>query len=297
MTFKKFIAKSKHKSKYLFTKFVDRLFPFVFIYHKKKFIADVITEINKSAYMISPLDTLNAVLDFIKEKKPGAYMRFGDGDVFLAMGMRDMLQLSNETLAKEMQDAFSLKGRDLFKTLAIHSEQYGQEKEMFAGNHLQTEQSSILLVRQVFPYFVGYKIYSPVALHYAASYLPEQANYFLKQLKEQAILFIGNENTSQTIIEKMFGQVQHIKSPSKNSYDRINEIENDAINALKDQKEFGIVIISMGCGGRVLMKRLYKKGFPVFYFDFGSLLDGICGEITRPWLKENIDYEKLLKDL
>lgn len=254
----------------------------------------MLDDLKEIIVIVSPVETLESIARLIDDEKKGAYMRFGDGDVYLALGQNEMLQKANPQLSLEMKEAFSLKGNGIIKALAIHSKQYGLENEMFEGNHLQNDEISNILVRYAFPFFVGYQIYSPVALHYMASYFPEKANYFLKKIKKHAILFIGNENTPLDIIGKLFGNVTHVKTPAKNSYNQIDMIEEEAFKVLHTKKEYGVVIIAMGCSGRVLMKRLFKNDFPVFYFDFGSLLDGISGEITRPWLKVKIDYEKLL---
>ena len=54
----------------------------------------------------------------------------------------------------------------------------------------------------------------------------------------------------------------------------------------------------MGCSGRPLTKRLNNKNHNIFIFDFGSLLDGIIGFNSRPWLDiTTINYKLLLKDL
>lgn len=292
-----FFKKVKGKLKIYTVKTADTFFPFIYDFHKEKYEHVLVDKICKVAEIISPAETLSQIKQYIEVRKNGAYMRFGDGDVFLLMGQNEMMQHSNELLAIEMKESFALKSNGILKSLAIHSHQYGFEKEMFVGNHLQTDESSNYLMSKVFPFFVGNKIYSPVALHYMACYYPGEANEFLKQLKRNTILFIGNEKIPQGIIQKLFGEVPHITTPTKHSYEQIDEIEKKSLEFLHAQKKFGVVILAMGCSGRILMKRLYKNNFPVFYFDFGSLLDGICGNITRPWLKENINYEKLLLGL
>ena len=40
----------------------------------------------------------------------------------------------------------------------------------------------------------------------------------------------------------------------------------------------------MGCSGRALQKRLWNNLDNVFLFDFGSLMDAICGWPTRQWI-------------
>jgi len=40
----------------------------------------------------------------------------------------------------------------------------------------------------------------------------------------------------------------------------------------------------MGCPGRILQKRILKKGYRVYLFDFGSLLDALNNDNTRLWI-------------
>jgi hypothetical protein len=296
--FTTFIKKSRLKSGFLFAGFIDLFFPFVYRIHTKKFTGFIIEDISRSAYIVSPLETLSVIENLIKEKKPGAYLRFGDGDIYLAIGNNDSFQKSTKMLGKEMNESFSLKGPGIIKSLIIHSEIYGYEREMFIGNHLITDNNAKEFLRHVYPFFVGHQIFSPIALHYTATHHPSMANDFLKLLKKETILFIGNEDAPEEIVRKLFGEVKHIKAPTQNSYDKIDLLEKEVENILQYEKKFGVVIISMGCSGRILMKRLYKRKYNIFLFDFGSLLDGICGNNTRTWLrKANIDYEVLLKDL
>jgi len=295
-TIKTLISASRKKSEILFTRFIDICFPFIYKIHANKFTVSVIEDVSKAAYIVSPLETLKVIEDYIEQKKRGAYMRFGDGDVYLATGRNSMLHKSTRKLREEMKESFSLKGPGIIKALMMHSEMYGREEEMFVGNHLVTDKTANELLRYVYPFFVGYRVFSHIALHYAATYYPAVAHNFLRSLKKQTILFIGNENTPEEIVIKLFGQVKHIKTPAKNSYDKIDIIEKEAAAILENQDKFGVVITSMGESGRVLMKRLYKKNYNIFFFDFGSLLDGICGNETRTWLrKANINYEVLLR--
>ena len=67
---------------------------------------------------------------------------------------------------------------------------------------------------------------------------------------------------------------------------------------MENNEKFSVVVIAMGCSGRPLMKRLVKKNFNSYYFDFGSLLDGFNGNISRTWLKLNdIDFHKIKDSL
>ena len=54
----------------------------------------------------------------------------------------------------------------------------------------------------------------------------------------------------------------------------------------------------MGCSGRALMKRLWNKFDKVFFFDFGSLLDALCGWNTRAWIElTNFEHKKFIEKL
>ena len=277
---------------------VDFLFPFIKRNHRIDYGNEINKILSSSTFIVSPQSTLNAIESCIINNQAGCYLRFGDGDVFLLSGRDDMLQKSNIYLAKEMHEALMVKGDNIFKCLTIHSEVFGFEKEMFSGNHKNTEQLALELMRIAFPYFVGYKIYSPVALHYEASYNVSRANSFLRTLKSKTNIFIGNESISSDVMRLLFGNVLHIKTPSENAYDQIDRIEKEAIDALIKISDFSVVCVAMGCSGRPLMKRLWGKKFNIFLFDFGSLLDGICGNQTRTWMKVvNIDYMRLLKGL
>jgi len=197
-----------------------------------------------------------------------------------------------------MKEAFLLKGQFIFKSLSIHSIQYGHEKEMYIGNHLVSDQLANKLLRSTFPFFIGHKIFSPISLHFAATYHPHIANVFLKKIKRNCVLFIGNESVPKEKFKLLFGNAKHIKTPTENAFRDIDNIEISAIETLKEINKFGVVVVAMGCSGRPLMKRLVYKNFNIFLFDFGSLLDGICGDNSRTWLKkENINYDILLKNL
>ena len=252
----------------------------------------------KNQKIVDALTTLKIIENKILNDERGVYMRFGDGDVFLLNKKSDMLQEPNDELSVEMREAFEINGTGVMKCLAIHSRLYGFDHGMSYGNHLNNDAFAKKLFRQTFLYFVGSQIYSPVALHYASTENVGLANTFLRVLKGKTKLFIGNESIDDKTLDLIFGTKSHIKTPTKNAYDQIDRIFDEAKNEISKFDDYGVVCVAMGCSGRPLMKRIYKEGFQIFIFDFGSLLDGIDGNQSRTWLKKNnIDYKKLLKDL
>lgn len=111
-------------------------------------------------------------------------------------------------------------------------------------------------------------------------------------------IFVGNERYKIQKLNKIFGIIPVIKTPSNEANSKINEVVEELVNVQNkiEESNYGAVIIAMGCTGRVLVKRMIKTyNFNSFYLDFGSLLDGIFEYQSRSWLKKNnIDYYDIL---
>ncbi|WP_187388320.1 GT-D fold domain-containing glycosyltransferase [Seonamhaeicola marinus] len=238
----------------------------------------------KSVKIKTSLETLNDIKRTIREEKRGAYLRFGDGDIYLMRGLDDILHKANPKIAKEMKQAFSLNIGELHKALAIHSKLFGFEKGMQEDMHLISDQNALNYLAVTHKYFNLETIYTPVALHYLSTFDQDNCMEFLRFLKTYNPIFVGNEKVKIEIVKKLFGEI-HVKTPVSNSYDEIDRIENDLIELLNMKKNnFQVVVVAMGCPGRILQKRILKKGFNVYLFDFGSLLDALNGENSRLWI-------------
>jgi len=252
--------------------------------------------------VIDPAVTLIKCQELMRNKIPGAYLRFGDGDVNLLEGHSELLQNANELLKNEMKEAFNLFGPGIIKSLPIHSIKFGLMPGMSPGMHQGDDQWAIELLNRCYPYFIGNLIYSAVALHYVAVFNQELAINFLKFLKSKTTIFVGNKNVSAEIINKLFGNAIHIKTPEKQSYLEIDRIEQEIKYELNIRKnEYVIIVMAMGCSGRVLAKRLHLTSNNIFIFDFGSLLDAFCGWSTRAWIQiaqeQSTDFRNLLNSI
>jgi hypothetical protein len=244
-------------------------------------------------------DTLDEIEECILNQYGGAYFRFGDGDIFLMESKNDSYQIAEVSLSLEISEAFGLSGKYIFKTLPIHSNLFGYDEGMFCGNHKNEDHFAKQLLLATFPYFIGQKIYSPVALHYMASNNVHRANSFLKTLKNHTKVFIGNQEFNQNTLKLLFGDIIQIKTPPSNAYTEIDRIYEESIEAINNYSNC-VVCIAMGCSGRALMKRLFNYTISknIFLFDFGSLLDGVNGNNSRTWLKVNkINYDGLTRNL
>lgn len=243
-------------------------------------------EFPPSVRVRSPQETLRVCRELIANKTRGAYLRFGDGDVNLLHGEDELFQSSDVHLSKEMQEAFDLQGVGIMKALPLHSPRFGIWPGMEPGIHGAEDEWTERLLAHCYPYFIGTPIYSAVALPYIAAFDPATAVDFLRFLKEQSPIFVGNGNVSEGIVSKLFGETAHIRTPDHSSYAEIDRIEQETVDCLRQfERKFKVIVIAMGCSGRVLAKRIYQGGSNVFLFDFGSLLDALCGWNTRAWME------------
>ena len=247
--------------------------------------------------------TLEKIKEIISNKEKGAYMRFGDGDIVLAYGENDLMQTANENLRNEMREAFALNYKNILKALPIHSRDIGtSELGMFPGNHEWSLNQCIGILERVKPLWNDEvtDVYSMVALHHLATMDQSYSIEFLKFIRNSnSFLFVGNEKVPGNIKNLLWGpRCKHIKTPSKNAFSAINRIERECCESIERDGKYKVIIVAMGCSGRVLIKRLWSKLDNVFFFDFGSLLDALCGWNTRAWIElTHFDHKEFLARL
>lgn len=251
----------------------------------KVLILKIFISIPKETRIIGTKDTIERVKYLLSKKIKGAYLRFGDGDVNLQDGVDELLQKSNSKLKKEMRECFALSGEGIMKCLPIHSKKYGLEPEMKLGLHESDNKWADDIVLRTRQYFNDCPVYSHVALSYLIVFDPEYSLNFLRYLKSFRPIFVGNENVSPEIVEKLFGKTDHVKTLAKSAFDSIDKVEGELAKKINErQEEYTVIVVAMGCSGRVLEKRIYEKFPNVFLFDFGSALDSFCGWDTRGWM-------------
>jgi hypothetical protein len=237
----------------------------------------------KNVKVFSSIDTLNDIKLVIEKEQKGAYFRFGDEDIYLMLGQDGAMHKTNKKLAKEMKEAMKCNiGKNQF-ALPVNSNLFGFEKGMVEDMHLISDNDALKYLAATYKYIDIKKIYTPVALHYLATFNQNECVNFLGFLKTTKPIFVGNEKTKPELVKKLFGGI-HIKTPSVNSYTDISRIELELIQAIGTSSKFQVIVLAMGCPGRILQKRILQKGFNVYLFDFGSLLDAFNDENTRLWI-------------
>lgn len=237
----------------------------------------------------STSETLDAILNVVEKEEKGVYLRLGDGDINLGRGVSELYQSSNSTLTSLMKDAINMKGENVIKTLPLHNKEWDTlEEGMFPGNH----ECDVDWCENIIHSFYDItntqetEFYSTVALSHQATQNPEKASEFVRTIGSKVKYFIGNEDIPREILEVVFNKdVIHIKTPSKNSFMKFSEIYNDFAATVADDTEYSIVVTSMGCTGRAMQKKLWDRYDNFFFFDFGSLMDALCGWNTRAWIE------------
>ena len=233
--------------------------------------------------------TLNRMMEIISKREKGVYLRFGDGDVLLADGDDDSYQMGNASLQSEMGEAFGLNGPNILKCLPLGCKELGGlEEGMSDGVHARSYGSCIDMLTRVQPIWNAEieDVYSMTALAHTAIMNPALCIQFLKFIKQAApCILVGNCDIPDSVRSMLFGsECEFIPTPPQNSYSEIDRIEQECLEIAKNYQEYTIIVTSMGCSGRALQKRLWHKLDNVFLFDFGSLMDAICGWDTRAWI-------------
>ena len=184
-------------------------------------------------------DTLSKIMHTIAHKEKGVYLRFGDGDVSLAMGRPDMLQQHSPELCNEMQKAFQLSGTNVFKCLVLNCPGVGFEKGMLPGKFFNDRKHALNLLSQAINVWPHIKeVYTPTALHYCATDHPDYAIRFIRFLRScKNKILIGNENIPESIRNLLFGaDCEFVPTPAQNAYCQINSIDRESMNFLQSNQ-------------------------------------------------------------
>ena len=239
--------------------------------------------------VIKSRPTLEKLLKHLSRKEKCAYVRTGDGDINLLNGENDSYNRCTDDFKHEMKEVFELSDPNFMKCLPLYIGD-NAEPNMCPGNHLCDISFYNHIISKVGTYIQYFpSVYSHVSLCYQATYDPEYAIHFLKELKKACLVnstyVIGNSTTSTELIRLFFGNnINRILTDSKDSYANINTVWNTISNSINKDR-YTIFIIFMGCAGRPLQKRIWKTYDNVFIFDVGSLMDAISGQDTRAWIK------------
>lgn len=244
---------------------------------------------------VNCLNTINTVYDFISNKKPGMYLRFGDGDFNLAENKSELLAVANPEIAELMLRAMSIRDERVLICIPHHCKQIDTlEDGMYPGNHEYTIDYIVRFINilkrrtQTLPNL----IYTNVALSYCSVHFPDTVINIHKEIKKYNVIYIGNYLYSDMFLQKLFGNnVTRINTNSNNAFNQKTLVFNE-LNKLILEKfsnyEYYIIVIAAGCASRAFSSLIYDTHFvnnPNFFlFDYGSLLDYLYGLNTRAYM-------------
>lgn len=249
-------------------------------------------------------NTINEINNFIKNKKSGMYLRFGDGDFNLAENLDDLLAKANNNLKEMMLDSMSIRNDNVFMCIPHHCKEINTlEEGMYPGNHEYPYNyiERFLRILKSKNNNLPEKIYTNVALSYCSVYYPDLVIELHKQIKQYNVIYIGNYLYSDDFLKKLFGEnIDRINTNSNNAFEQFNFVMNELnkliVEKFKKDKYF-VIIIASGCASRAFSFDIYSKFFinnyNFFLFDYGSLLDYLYGLKSRVYMDlmpPNKDY-------
>ena len=223
------------------------------------------------------LETIRKLSDLMLDEERLFFSRFGDGDINIMSGGKDMLHDHSESLSKELIESLSVNDRRYLIGVAAN---YEREEYMkpglfapFGYNDRLAKTVTNITDRKEFE--------SAVPFHYAYVFHRDVFDQFVEDhIKGKRIMYIGC--TKKENMESVFGEIEFfIETPGNNSYSSINKwwpkVEENVRSA-------EIILPCSGMSSRVVNKRLWDMGVNVKSLDIGSVVDAIDGKNTRRWI-------------
>jgi len=250
---------------------------------------------NYEICFVNSFDTINTILDFILNKKPGIYLRFGDGDFNLAEHKNDLLALANSYIQELMLKSMSLRDDRVLMCIPHHCKEINTlEEGMYPGNHEYPYEyiERFLRILKSRTQKLPSKIYTNIALSYCSVYFPDLVVKLHKEIQKFNIIYIGNYLYSDEFLKKLLGKnITRINTNSNNAFDQKDFVFNELNKLIENEfvnYEYYIIIIAAGCASRAFTSVIYENYFlkksNFFLFDYGSLLDYLYGLNTRTYM-------------
>ena len=238
--------------------------------------------------LVIAVSTMEAIITALRGQRRLAYMRFGDGDVLILNGGSDSHQKISTALIKDHRKAFSLHGPDVIKALPLHSKKFGADDNMGPGEHMWSDDYANQMLMGTFEYFIGSKIWSPVAIHYCMVYRPDLAKLFFAEIGAHEPIFVGGQHNDSPVIEKLLGSRAIVRTPSKDAYCEIDRIYGEITSLAEARnKEFDVIVFSCGMSSRILIDQLHRLGKNLYLFDLGSIVELFRGNSQWLWVKKS----------
>jgi len=242
---------------------------------------------------VSSFDTVTHLINLIKNKNGGSYLRFGDGDFYLMEGQYDMLA----TPSNEMMNSYKLlmgylKSTDMISINFFCKSLNTLEIGMKPGVHECPDHIALDFISRICSFIPNLnRLYSSVALHQTLVHNPELYVRFLKAIiANNSTIVIGNKDFDNDKIKFYFGNNTYIGGNSNNSFNERERLWSEFSNTLDSIDSFTVCILALGCGGRAMsykfIEEIKSKNKNVLIIDIGSSIDVLMGlRNTRAWVE------------
>jgi len=230
--------------------------------------------------IVGTQETLNALEHQLDTQDRVMYMRFGDGEIFMATGGGNCEHRFSEGQKKEMIEAINLSDTRIIKGV---SGGYPLEDGMKDG--LFGKMANMPELVETFRKVLTTNettFYSPVMFHYLIVFQPERFERFVNQyIRGKRIMYIGSRSLQN--MNLLFGNIKyHIQIPNKNAYDSIEKIWENVESKLNG---IDVCILAAGSASNIIQKRIWSAGYKVHALDFGSICDVLETDNTKTWLR------------
>tara|TARA_S200002703_G_scaffold85865_1_gene74052 strand:+ start:218 stop:919 length:702 start_codon:yes stop_codon:yes gene_type:complete len=223
------------------------------------------------------LETVSKISNLMLDNERLFFSRFGDGDINIMSGGKDMLHDYSNELSKELIESFSVDNERYLIGVAAN---YEKEEHMKPGLFAPFGYND-RLSKTVTQITSKKNFESAIPFHYAYVFHRNVFDRFIEDhIKGKRIMYIGCTNKDN--MERVFGKIEFfVPTPSNNSYSCIEEwwpeIEKNIHSA-------EVVLPCSGMSSRVINKRLWNMDVNVKSLDIGSVVDAIDGKNTRRWI-------------
>jgi hypothetical protein len=245
--------------------------------------------------VLTPKKTLDDILSIIERKEKGVYCRFGDGDTRIANGIRSTTHSTcYKLLQRDMKEAFARIHPNFLRTLNLsHTpEMMGDYYLPILSNKTKKGARELQLIQRLWKGELK-NVYHPLALMwYVMKDKEGLAKYLYRlMLPFQHIILVGNQTTPLSILNKLTNNKARnedfIKCLPLDAGKDIERMWKELLVLLEKYKdEYVLVLMFCGNTGRSLSNRMWKTTYnKYFVFDFGCLMDALCGFRTRKFMK------------
>jgi hypothetical protein len=214
------------------------------------------------------------IVQNIREKKHFSFVRLGDGDLKVLLGLGGTPVLP--------------KYEELFRNALLPVLKVDDDLNLIVGVENSTPCCQLISNQVELNKF--YSEISPEFLkNNSVIFMHIYANYGLSELltsfENRNLIIVGPAYlNSVSIVSK---SREHLSTKLECVWENYEELENQLIALIKRTAD-PVVLYACSIAGKMLISNLYFKYKDITQIDIGSALDPYAGHVTRPWQKNEL---------